>query len=923
LTGLDHADVPEPHPEPGRATMGAPVRLWRWFDRRTEADALLRASLDEPIPGGARFAYVFGSALVFLFMSQVVTGLCLALYYVPSPLTAHVTLAYIVKEVAAGAFLRSLHSYGSSAMVVVLVLHFLQTLLYGSYKGRRELLWIAGCVLSLLILGMTFTGYLLRWDLQAYFAGSVGTSLAGDIPLVGGWLMRLLRGGEMVGALTLSRFYLLHVFILPASIFLFIAMHVFLFRKAGAAGPVTEDPVRPHLPAETFYPRQVIIDMAFVLVVMGVLGMLAHFVPVELGPVADPSNSNYLPRPEWYYLPFFEWLKFWDGAKTVIGVVVIPVVLIVLVFLLPFLDRSLERRPWKRPIPVGSVLFVLIGLIGLGLQSRLNDSRDPTTAAQIAQQNLAEDRYFHAPFQPYSGPSPSGSATPATASGAAAQGKTVFDGQGGCSHCHGTGGTGGIGPALTHITDTIKPPQLTALLKEPNAKMKAGGMVPLTLSAADLTALVSYVSSLSGTPPAAAALPTPGSSSPGSTETKPATAAGSPSAASAAAPPASGSPSPAAAKPEPAAAGPSTPSTGRSGGSATAAHGKAVFDSQRCSGCHGATGRGGVGPALTHISSQYPPAQLTALLNAPNAKMKAGGMVPLTLSAADLTALVSYVSSLSGTPAPAAAIPTPGSSSSVSTPAKPAPPSAPTPAPATPASGSAGSSPPPQTGAATAPAAGQAAGPSDQRGEAIFKAQGCSACHGAGAVGTSRAPSLTKFSKTITAAALASLLETPNHAMQAGGMRATKLAAADMSALVAYLQHLGASATAPPTAAVPSPGQSAATVSPPAANPAATAAPQRAMSQLESQGQAIFAAHGCGSCHGRDGVGGTAAAPALAGTGRNFPPESLTAMLHRPTIPMRTGGMPPLSISDGELKALVAYVSYISSSTTTSRPVLK
>ena len=430
---------------------GLPTRLWRWIDRRTGTDALLRKTLDEPIPGGARLAFVFGSALLFIFVSQSSRGLCLTLYYVPSPLAAHVTLSYIVKDVAAGAFLRSLHSYGSSAMIVVLVLHFLQTFLYGSYKGRRELLWISGCVLALVVLGMTFTGYLLRWDLKAYFAGSVGTNIACDVPLIGGWLLRLLRGGAAMGALTLSRFYVFHVFLLPASIFLVVAIHLVLFRKAGAAGPMTEDAVNPRLPTETFYPKQVIIDMLFVLMVMGVLGMLAHFVPEELGPAADPFNSNYLPRPEWYYLPFFEWLKFWDGAKTVIGVIVIPGILIGLVFLLPFLDRTPERRPWKRPIPVGGVLIVLIGLVGLGMQSRLDDARDPTTASQIARQELAEDQYFRAPFEPYAAASISGGAAPATLSAAALQGKPLFASHG-CGGCHGAGGEGGgVGPALTHI----------------------------------------------------------------------------------------------------------------------------------------------------------------------------------------------------------------------------------------------------------------------------------------------------------------------------------------------------------------------------------------------------------------------------------------------------------------------------------------
>jgi ubiquinol-cytochrome c reductase cytochrome b subunit len=124
----------------------------RWLDRRTGLDSLLSEALDEPIPGGARFVYVFGSALLFIFMSQVITGVFLALYYVPSADHAHTTVAYITKAVTAGSFLRSLHAYGSSAMVILLLLHVTQTFLYGSYKGRRELLWLSGCVLFALVL---------------------------------------------------------------------------------------------------------------------------------------------------------------------------------------------------------------------------------------------------------------------------------------------------------------------------------------------------------------------------------------------------------------------------------------------------------------------------------------------------------------------------------------------------------------------------------------------------------------------------------------------------------------------------------------------------------------------------------------------------------------------------------------------------
>ena len=250
-------------------------RFYSWFNARTGIRSITRASLDEPIPGGARLAYIFGSGLLFIFISQVITGLCLALYYVPSAESAHTSVAYITKQVAAGQFLRSLHYYGSSAMIIVLLLHFLQTFIYGSFKGRRELLWIVGAFLSFLVLGMGFTGYLLPWDQSAYFATAVGTNIVGEVPFIGQWLTNMLRGGDTLGTLTLSRFYFAHVFLIPGMIFLFIGVHIALFRKAGAAGPINEDPINPKLPPESFYPRQVLMDMGFALLIMVGLGFLA------------------------------------------------------------------------------------------------------------------------------------------------------------------------------------------------------------------------------------------------------------------------------------------------------------------------------------------------------------------------------------------------------------------------------------------------------------------------------------------------------------------------------------------------------------------------------------------------------------------------------------------------------------------------
>jgi len=239
------------------------------------------------------------------------------------------------------------------------------------------------------------------------------------------------------------------------------------------------------------------------------------------------------------------------------------------------------------------------------------------------------------------------------------RGKSIFDSQG-CSGCHGETGGGGTGPALFHLSSQYSPAQIAAVrkgviavLKAPTTKMKAAGMVPLTVNAADMEALVSYVTSPGETSAAPAATPLAAGS------TSPASAAAGPSAT----------------------AGPSKAPAGSPAGNATTAQGKSIFDSQGCNGCHGEGGVGGSGPALTHISSQYPPAKLIAVLKAPTAKMTAAGMVALTLNAADMKALVSYVTSLGGTPATsAAARPAAGSSppasaaagpSATATPSKP------------------------------------------------------------------------------------------------------------------------------------------------------------------------------------------------------------------------------------------------------------
>jgi len=470
--------------------------LWGWLNRRTGLDTLLRTALYEPIPGGARLAYVFGSGLLFIFISQVVTGIFLALYYVPSADHAHTTVAYITIAVTAGSFLRSLHAYGASAMVIVLLLHLSQTYIYGAHKGRRELLWLSGCVLFGLVLAMAFTGYLLPWDQKAYFATAVGTNAAGEIPWIGESLKRMMRGGTEMGTLTISRFFVAHVFLIPACIFALVASHIFLFRKAGAAGPVTENPYKPEQKPELFYPRQVLMDLSLTALLIIGLGLLCFFVPVQLGPPANPADAQYIPRPEWYYLPIFQWLKYWHGAASLIGILIIPTVLAVAIIALPFLDRSIERRPWRRPVAMGAYAFVLFALVGLGLRSQYVDKHDPGVAQQLAKQKAEEEEYTRKPFEPELSSASLAAANVSLADPLAAKGKIIFEAQS-CNACHGDAGIGtAVAPKLIGVGAKFNAQKIKALLKQPSAAMTQGGMTPSDVKDEDLEALIAYIESL-------------------------------------------------------------------------------------------------------------------------------------------------------------------------------------------------------------------------------------------------------------------------------------------------------------------------------------------------------------------------------------------------------------------------------------------
>jgi ubiquinol-cytochrome c reductase cytochrome b subunit len=430
------------------ATSGK-ARLYEWLDERTGISWLIDSVLDEPIRGGARWAYVFGSTLVFLFALQVVTGMFLAMYYTPSADHAHASVAYIQKAVPGGALLRGLHYYGASAMVIIIVAHIAQTFLYGAYKGKRELLWIVGSLLLLLVLSFAFTGYLLPWDQEAYFGTKVSTSVASEIPIVGPLLQRIMLGGSELTTLTLSRFFMVHAFLLPLAAGLLVVLHVYLFRKAGPAGPF--DHKGDHL-VERFYPKQLLKDSISVLIVFIVLVALAELMPARLGPQADPT-SDFLARPPWYFLPLFELLKYFPGKLSLIPTVVLPAVLFGLILLLPFFDRRRERHPLKRPVATLALVFTLFSSVGLIVLSKYQDGANLEFSAKLKEQDEEAKAFLKLPFEPQeigrsiAAPSPQVMTNPVETG---ARPLKIFLAN--CANCHGTDAQGGaLGPSLVNL----------------------------------------------------------------------------------------------------------------------------------------------------------------------------------------------------------------------------------------------------------------------------------------------------------------------------------------------------------------------------------------------------------------------------------------------------------------------------------------
>jgi ubiquinol-cytochrome c reductase cytochrome b subunit len=339
----------------------------------------------EPLPGGSRWTVAFGSLLLFGLVLQVITGVLLSLNYAPSVETAYPSVRFIQDEVPLGAFIRALHHWGSSAMVILLLVHMVQVFVVGAYKRPRELTWMVGVLLMFCVLGLAFTGYLLPWDQKAYWATRVGLGIASTVPLVGDDLRTLLQGGSEMGNLTLTRFFGIHVFILPGLVFLLVVVHLYLFRLHGLTPAWGQTDEQLRATEEPFWPRQAWKDAVLALALLVGLGVWCYYRPAPLESQADPSQP-YEARPEWYFMFLFQLLKYFHGPYEIVGTFVLPTLFCLILLFWPFLDRNPERDPRRRPVAIGLLGLGTAGLIGLSVFALATDVRMHEPAQVIARQ---------------------------------------------------------------------------------------------------------------------------------------------------------------------------------------------------------------------------------------------------------------------------------------------------------------------------------------------------------------------------------------------------------------------------------------------------------------------------------------------------------------------------------------------------------
>src|SRR5579872_4912103 len=461
-------------------------QIANWFDQRLQLAAPIREASEHRVPRNtASWWYVFGSAALIVFCLQLVTGILLALTYVPSAGEAWSSLQALNHSVTLGWFIRAMHGWGSNFMVAIVLIHMVQVFLFGAYKFPRELTWILGVCLLLMTLGMAFIGQVLRFDQDAYWGLGIGASIISRVPFAGPAIVKLMLGGPIIAGATLSRFFALHVFVIPGMLIAFVCLHVLMVLKLG----INEWPMpgrivkRATYEAEyhaltrkdgaPFLPYAIWKDLFFAAcVIIAVAACAFYFGPFGPTGQPDPTIIQTAPKPDYFFLWLYALLSLLPPSLETPALLVGPVVVIVGLLLLPFLSGEGEKSWKRRPI---AVLTVLLIAITLGTFTHL------------------------AGFTPWSPHMNAWSAEPVP--NEFIQGSTALERQGAlvfqvkqCRNCHSLGETGGQrGPALDSVAVRLTQDQLIRQVIQGGGNMPAYGK---NLSPAETTALVAFLETL-------------------------------------------------------------------------------------------------------------------------------------------------------------------------------------------------------------------------------------------------------------------------------------------------------------------------------------------------------------------------------------------------------------------------------------------
>jgi len=466
------------------------VRLIRptleWLDARLKIGAAIRETADHPVPRrSASWWYVFGSGALAIFVLQVATGICLALVYVPSANEAYQSLQVLNHQQALGWFVRALHGWGSNFMVGLVLIHMIQVFLFGAFKFPRELTWMVGVLLLVVTLGMAFTGQVLRFDQDAYWGLGILTSIAGRVPVIGGQIVQIVLGGPIIAGETLTRFFALHVFVIPGLLIGFVGVHLMMVLKLGVNEYpmpgrlvdkdtyIAEYEAEVHRDGVPFVPNAFRKDLVFSGLMLGAVVLCALvFGPFGPGGAPDPTIIQTEPRPDYFFLWIFSVAALMPPGIETFVLLVGPPLGILFLFLLPLWAGVGEKSWRRRPVAVLCVILAILGwatLTHYGRTSPWSPVMDAWSALPVPAKDLEGK------------------------SALVRQGALVFQAKQ-CRNCHALGDAGGRrGPALDDVATRLTKDQLIRQVLQGGGNMPAYGV---NLSPAETTALVSFLETL-------------------------------------------------------------------------------------------------------------------------------------------------------------------------------------------------------------------------------------------------------------------------------------------------------------------------------------------------------------------------------------------------------------------------------------------